>query len=387
MYRPLMLVVWLVLQAGVAAAQRGLPVSADSNDANTWYQYGVTLLRVKPRDAAVAFDRAHHLTPDWADPLYARSVAMLMDNEPLLRSYIRGGRNRDKKLQAVDSLYLQALSLNPFFFRRFDRQLLDKYFDVLIRSSGNQNAADDNFMRFQIDRYLKDDPELRGWMAYADGRFDDAMKHYTTALKTESRNVDLLAARGRAAFLRADYATALTDITTALDLLRQADAKERQAFYDSKAVLEQSIATVHLLKGDTAAARDAYARALQEDLSYYPAHMQLAMVMLMANDTSGAMNEYNLAVQIRSNDPILRYRLGILSLATGHAADAVEHLKAAIAAEPLFAPSYRMLGMSYEMMNDKPAALAQYQAFLAHAPQGHPAREWTQQQIEALQRE
>jgi tetratricopeptide (TPR) repeat protein len=227
-------------------------------------------------------------------------------------------------------------------------------------------------LRFQFDKEVTHDPSLRGWMAYADGRWDVAIEAYTGALKSARQKASLLASRARVEFLASNYDAALADITAALEERRKTEDKDLVHFYDSKAVFEHSIGVIHQLRGDPAAAREAYARALQEDLSYHQGHVRLAALALNDHDTATAISEYDLATQIQGADPVVRYLLGTLLAATGRQEEAAEQFQAAIAAEPVYAPPYRALGLVYERLKRPGDAVAQYEAFAAHARRQDP---------------
>jgi tetratricopeptide (TPR) repeat protein len=366
-----------------------LPADADTNDVMAYYQYGTDILRQKPEVAAQAFYWAHRLSPDFPDALYGAWLASLLSHRAQLPEYMDGIRRvvMSKTFRAIDSLYYGALALNPFVYRRFDRLLFDTYFDVFadrleIEYSGRLDRAG---LRFQFDRDVMSSPSLRGWLAYADGRWDAAIEAYTTALKESRQKANLLASRARVAFLKSDYDAALADMTAALEERRKTEDKDLVYFYDSKAVFEHSIGVIHQLRRDPAAAREAYARALQEDLSYHQGHVRLAALALTGHDTATAISEYDLAAQIQSADPVVHYQLGILLAATGRQAEAVEHLRAAIAAEPLYAPPYGALGRALEQLQQPAEALVQYQAFLAHARRADPDLPAVMARVAALQ--
>ena len=82
---------------------------------------------------------------------------------------------------------------------------------------------------------------------------------------------------------------------------------------------------------------EAYGRALQEDLSYYPAHVQLAFMAIEAKDTSNALGEMDLAVQLRRDDSAARYLYGYTLAAAGKFADAETHLRKAIELNAVYA--------------------------------------------------
>jgi tetratricopeptide (TPR) repeat protein len=354
-----------------------LPEGADTNSAAVYYQYGVDIMRDKPGTASDAFYWAHRLLPDWPDPLYARWVASLLDLHQRLPDYLEGNKRfvRSKEVRAIDSLYLQALSLNPFVYRHFDRMLFDEYLDVMIRRYEGRSGQvlDRGATQLEFEQEINRDPDMRAWMQYSQGRFADAVESYGMALKGARNKAGVLAARARASFLNGDYDGAMADMTAAVEVERKTDEKDLVYLYDSKAIFEHSIGIVHELRHEPAAAREAYARALEEDLSYYQAHVRLATLALAAADTATAISEYDLAAQIRPQEPIVQYQLGNLLVAQGHGGDAVEHFKAAIAADSVYAPPYFQLARDYEATGHPDSAPGQYEAFLAHAAQNNAA--------------
>jgi tetratricopeptide (TPR) repeat protein len=365
-----------------------LPAGADTNDANSYYQYGVAGLRERPGAAAQAFFWAHRLSPDWADPLYGQWVATLLRSSRL-PEYLDGDRNtvRSKEYRSVDSLLYAALALNPFIYRRFDRMLFDEYIQIYARRYEARTGRILNrailFDQFRED-VLSDNPSLWGWMQYAEGRWAEATEAYNLALKRVRHPASVLASRARVSFLKNDYPAALADMQAALEDRQKIEEKDLVYFYDSKAVFHHSIGVLYELMKDPASAREAYASALQEDLSYHQGHVRLAALALEAGDTATAISEYDLAAQIRENDPVVRYQLGVLLRKQGRCAEAVEHFKAAIAADSLFAPPYVELGQAYETLAQPDEARAQYHAFIAHAAHDDADLTRAGQRLEAL---
>src|SRR5262249_15236834 len=145
-------------------------------------------------------------------------------------------------------------------------------------------------------------PRFRGDMAYGEGRYDDALRYYALAIKQDKRNGLLHADRGRIFFNTLQLDSALAELTAAIDYMRKRDKKDLVYVYQSKALTEHSIAVVHLRLGHTEQAKEAFGRALQEDLSYSPAHLQLAFLALDAKDTATALTELDLVTQLRPDD-------------------------------------------------------------------------------------
>ena len=379
--------------SAVARAQQepcrpALPADADTNDADAYYQYGVLNLRGLPGSAAEAFSWAHRLRPDWAEPLYGQWVALILSRGDRWPEDPDGGRSAVsvRAYASVDSLYAAALELDPFLHRRFDRMFFDQYLDGVARRYESRAGLmlDRAALQRSFDADVISNPWLGGWLAYADGRWDDAITAYGQALGLAGLGTGPLVARARAAFHQGDYVRTLADLTTVLNHRRRVDDEDPNAFYDPRALLEQSIGLVYERMSDTASARLAYVRALLEDPFYALGHIRLAALALSAGDTVTAVSEYSMAARIRDHDPVARYHLGVLLRTRAQPGAAAQHLEAAIAAEPLFAPPYVELGRAYEALGRTGDAQVQYRAFLAHADRRDPERIWTRDRLAAL---
>ena len=136
--------------------------------------------------------------------------------------------------------------------------------------------------------------------------------------------------------------------------------------------------------GNTQKARDAYGRALQEDLSYYPAHMRLGLLALTEGDTTAAMSELALASDIANDDAYVHYLNGWVLGKAKHTADAVAELKKATELEPYYALPNLVLGAQYESLEKAPEAIAAYERYLALASQRDPQRTFATERVEDL---
>jgi tetratricopeptide (TPR) repeat protein len=238
----------------------------------------------------------------------------------------------------------------------------------VIREISNQaatrsgrNAGD---IQWAIEQYLRDaPPATRAYRAYTDGNFEEALRLYGQAIKSIRKD--------RSAGLRIDRAalfaqlgqsdSALAEYGVAIEALRDRDKKSVVYFYQSKALLEHSVGLLHQRGGRTDQAREAYGRALQEDLSYAPAHVQMAMLALEQKDTTTAVSELELATQLQANSATIRHLYGVTLQSVAKHREAEEQLRKAIALEPWFAAPH--------------FALAEYRAFLAMSAQRDPRRE------------
>lgn len=354
---------------------------ADTNDAQAYFDYGLSLFESDPRTSAAAFYWAGRINPAMADAWYCRRAALLMADQSLRKMYVEGGRRaRDsKQLRALDSLYLRALNLNPTLYRRLDRRLLVGHIVDETERSARQAGA--NVSRTEIDFYvnswLRDaGSEFRGWLAYGNGDWNLALQYYADAAKAAKFKATIRVERARIFGMIGQLDSAVVQMQLALTEMRSRDTKDLVYFYDSKALFEHTIGTLLEQKSDIAGAREAYGKAMQEDLAFYPAHLRLGMLALSTADTTTALSELDLAVQIAGDEPWLRYVYGWALAAAGKYPDAREQLTKAVALEPYFALPQVALGQVYERLGDAKNAQTAYKSFLARASLREPQREF-----------
>jgi tetratricopeptide (TPR) repeat protein len=353
---------------------------ADTNDAQAYFAYGVRRFESDPEVAAAAFYWAARLDPGFADAWYARRTALLMKDEGLRRTFVNGGRNaRDsKQLRALDSLYLRALNLNPLLYRRFDKRLLTSHItrEMLREAQRSGSDVSPGEVDYAISTWLqKAGPEFRAWVAYGDGQFDEALRLYASAEKSTKFKAGVRIERGRIFGMKGQLDSAVAQLRLALTEMRSRDTKDLVYFYDSKALFEHTIGILLEQQSDFDGARDAYGKALQEDLAFYPAHQRLGLLALGMHDTTTALTELELAVQIAGDEPFLHYLYGWALGAAGKYQESSEQLKKAVELEPYFALPQVTLGQVYEQLHDGKNAQAAYTAYLARASQTAPQRQ------------
>lgn len=391
MRRLLLALALLVAPVAAVPAQQKVPArprlaAGDTNDARAYFDLGVDLLDRDPRASAGAFYWATRIDPGLAGAWYGRRVALLMADARFAR-YMSGDRrvHESKEILAIDSLQLRALALDPALFRQLDQRMLMYHIresimrDARMRGQQASPLEVDYWIRQWL---LQADPETRGWMAYGQGNFAEALRLYEAAVKGSRDKAWLRSERGRIFLMTGRADSALAQLALALEDLRARDDKRLVVLYNSKAVLEHAVGRAQELRGDTAAARDAYGRALQEDLSYYPAHVALASLALAAGDTAAGLSAYEMAVQLRGDEPQLRTTYGYLLGSAAKLPEAVEQLGKAVELEPYYAVPHRWLGDIAARQQKPTEALAHYRKFLALASYAHPQRD----EVEALAR-
>jgi hypothetical protein len=343
----------------------------DSNDAQAYYDLGLQQFERNPQTAAAAFYWAARINPAWGDPVYGRRAALLMKDSRLLNQAFERTRRASPELRRLDSLQYRALMLSPFLYRRLDQRMLTFYIREnylrRARTSGGDTPLSTD-VDYEINEYLRSaSPLLRAWFAYGNGSFDLALKHYDIALGSSRDRASVRLERARIFGMRSQTDSAVAELRLVLDELRKKDEKDLVVFYDSKALAEYSIGILLEGAGDTGGAREAYGKALQEDLAYYPAHLRLGLLALGLKDTATALSELALASDIAGEEPHVRYVHGFVLTAAHHYPDASAELKKAVELEPYYALPYLLLGQVYEQLEKGPEALAAYQGFLDHA--------------------
>ncbi len=386
----------LIVLSSTAAAQKlpkrpRLDTDADTNSARAYLEYGHRYLEKNPRASADAYYWATRIDPSMADAFYGRRTALMMSEPRRLVAYDRGTRNvvQSEEIQRIDSLLSQAFLLNPMLPMRLERILTLASIKAYINQGGGPplTLAEEMEIQMYFDRYVRsayNGMELRARMAQAAGDNQNALKFYADAIKSNKKSADLRAARGRLFLQIGEADSALSEIRLALEELRKRDKKDFIVFYNSKAMLELTTGIGYEMLGDKTQAKDAYGRALQEDLAYYPAHVRLGFLALGDKDTTTALSEMELAVQLRPDDAVLRDRYGYALLVVGKTDGALEQLNKAVQLEPWYALPRRHLGEAYEMAQKAPDAASAYKGFLAVASLVDPMRTTVEKQLAGL---
>jgi tetratricopeptide (TPR) repeat protein len=364
-----------------------LPVGSDRNDPWSYYRLAQSQLRNDPERAANAFYWAARLNPTWAEAFYGRRVALLLRDPRRLSRYMRGDKGvvRSKETQAIDSLYLKALTLNPFLGPQLDYMILDALINQFSTELANRSGASPSAISFELQRYLSEGPaEWRALMAYREGRFGDALELYAKAIARSRDKAPLMAERGRLFYQIGQHDSALVELKRAVEEMRKEDKKDLVFFYQSKALMEERIGLIHRAKGNVDAAREAFGRALEEDLSYYPAHVQLAYLGLEGGDTAAVTNEMDLAIQIKPDDAGIRFAYGYALGSLNRLKEAEPQLRKAIELAPDFATPHFVLGDVLQAGARRAEALKEFETFLALAAAGDPRREEASQMVAVL---
>ena len=390
MSRTLVILALLSLPAAGIAAQAAdsrrprLAAGADTNDARSYYNLGLTLVEREPRAASVAFQWTSRLDPGWAEALYARRVAEFLADKVLLIGYIERSRSHvtSRDAQRLDSLEYRAQMINPFFLRDLDRTFIAHYITASVAQDiRRQGGRLDERERFELDHvvdtYLRTGTRmrLRGVLAASERQFPEALDLLKRALaedRDDQPGVHM--ERARVFFTIGNHDSALVSVQQALAQLRQEGADRLQRVYESRELFEHAIGMIQESRRDVAAAREAYGRSLQENLGYYPAHVRLGLLALAAGDTATATQELDLAVQVAPDEPLVRMRYAALLAQLGRLDSATTQFRRAADLEPYYALPHYYLGRIAEAGRQREPAIEAYRAFLARASQADPRR-------------
>ena len=356
-----------------------LDVGADTNDAGTYYRYGMRVLSNKPAESVRAFYWASQIDPSSGEVMYALRTAtlMAMDGSDLVDYFDYSGKTRPPKYLALDSLLYRAYTVNPFLYRNIDLALIRRLIEArVVRENPSVDRAELNTGILEMMRDMHDE----GWLAYAESRLPDALADYAKDLKSKGRSKkahkeedsEIHAERARIFYLLGNMDSARTEMTAAVDAMRAQDAKDVVLLYESKAMYEQSLGMIQEQAKHPDEAREAYGQALTEDLSYYAAHNRMAELELAKGDTAGAVTEMDLAVQLQPNDPVLRYTYARALVESRRDGDAATQLLKAIAMDPFYAAPHFLLARIADAEQYTDDAVTQYQQFAAIAAKGDP---------------
>lgn len=372
-----------------------LESGADTNDALVYYNRGMDLLDRDPEGAAKAFFWATRLDPTWAGALYARRIAGYMADPRFLVRYLDGDRRTVASADArrLDSLEYRAQRINPFFERDLDRIFFFRYVVSAVEEGARQHGGqvegpERSEIEFLVEQALRSNevsPWLRAHLAQAEHQFPEAIRLFRYALRDSRDKVGVHQDLAHVFYSTGAFDSALTHLQAALDELGQRDADRLVRVYESKELLEHAIGAIHERRGELAAAREAYGRALQENLSYYPAHLRLGLLAFAAGDTAQALQELGLAVEVAPAEVLALVTYGALLAQIGRAEEALPHLHKAAELEPYYALPYYLLGRAEDFSQQYARAITDYRAFLTRASRRHPYRDEVTRRVADLE--
>ncbi len=372
-----------------AAAQQPNPkrpklaTGVDTNDAQAYLDLGRRELENDAGVAMRAFYWSARLQPDLASAHYGRVVAQMLDDHDLLAIHFDGGGNQQEREsdKMVDSIYALSFGLDPFLQRVWDKTLLIAYYDLRIHSDGSMQAKRE--IEEQISTF---GPSWKAWLFYSAGRYREALDFYALASRREPKNDAYLARRAELHMRLLEPDSAFKYFAEAIKVAGAAERnKDRLVrFYKPKAVYEYMTGFVHEMRGNLAQAREAYGRALVEDLSLFVAHQRIGLLALGAGDTTTALSELRLATEVAPNNAVLRYQYAVVLTRAGRLPEAVPELRKVIETEPWYPDPYMLLARLYDSSDLKDDARTLYRDFLARSRRDDAQRPFALERMAAI---
>ena len=325
-----------------------LEPGADTNDARAYIEWGH--LRETPwKKSFDAYYWAYRLEPaNQATRLNLRDAVVASQGFNWQREYWDGAefviKSRQSKL--LDTLNNLVFYREPFANLFYDRCIVDR--DWLDYLEGNAYWTADHY--------------------YSQGCYTQAAEWFGKLLAKSPTMLTPRLNLVRSLHWTNRHAEALVQLDTALAQLRARDAKRTYRFYVSKEQLETMRGEIYEGQQDYHNAKLAYAKALEENLAYWPAHMRLARVALVQGSIDEALQEYDQVLQLVQGEPVPHLDYGYALLQAKRPADAEKQFRRAIELEPYWALSYYNLAVSLDNQGKKEEAAAAYRDYLARAP-------------------
>jgi tetratricopeptide (TPR) repeat protein len=224
----------------------------------------------------------------------------------------------------------------------------------------------------------------RGLRDYSSGNYEDAATHFSWYVAERADNYWARYYVALSDIAARQYDSAATQVTALLDDVGRRTSDRISYLYQSQELLHYGLGALRLLAGDTAAARASLGEALTENLAFSPAHALLGDIAFAQGDSTQAVTEYALALELRPDDGMLHYRYARLLADVGRLPDAERELRRAIELEPLFAPPYLGLALVLDTRGSRAEALEQYRRYLERTVRNDPRIPTAQERIRAL---
>lgn len=346
-------------------ARPALPPEADTNDATAYYSFGASTIYAKPDTAAAAFYWATRLDPWRADAYYARSVALLRSLMAPWRGtgiWTPKRRPHENEREVIDSLNRVAYDLNPFIDRRYDYLLGPPVILLNCKRILNLTSA--------------------GMCSLHKGDYVDAVRILAEALKRKPGEIELHYFRAQTFFRLFQFDSAANELRILADSLEGRQIR-KVMMYLSRAGIFYAQGMAYTQHGDSTKAREAYERALVEDLSFHMASVRLSGHALATGDTATALTHLAHAVALRPTDVALRLYYGVVLSYQRQRREAADQYLRAIEINPHYAPPYLYLGRLLER-SDLENAITAYHMYLGRVTQADSTRTWVVERLRAL---
>ncbi|HMC54336.1 MAG TPA: tetratricopeptide repeat protein [Gemmatimonadaceae bacterium] len=339
-----------------------MDVSSDTNSAQAYYDLGLLRLQGGASQAKDAFYWSARLDPRNGSAYIARRIAWFCEDPERFFRFAANPRwfSKDAEAQEMDSLVMKGMLRDPFSPPRL--------YPLLMRMIRREAfSAGVNMMPNRMD------PSEVAWYALLDGDYPTAAQNYAKVVKKYPKSPYPHVQRANAMYYLGQYDSTAAELAEAVKLMSDQEEKKIVIVYESKAMFEYLAGFALLSGSDMAGAKAAFQRAVAEDMSFYMAHARLAAIADEEKDTTTALSEYETAVQLRGDDPILRFDYARMLIAVGRYDDAKVELTKSEEAEPLYAATHLLRAILAETDGDSVAAREHYGRYVTLAPRADPS--------------
>ncbi len=210
-------------------------------------------------------------------------------------------------------------------------------------------------------------------------RYERALRAAREVLVRDASRVDALIEIARVYAARDRMEVAELVLSNALALVPD-DAPTLRA----RVFTEQGL--VALRRGDTQAAFDAFAQAVESDPHYAPARRNKGAVLLRAGDYEGAAAELQALLRDRPDDLDAKVALGAAMRGLGRHARARRLYREVLRVdEAHLGALFNLAVLEADFLDQRPRARERFVRFLSLAPPNHPKREEAQRYVSEIE--
>lgn len=354
MRRPILFLLTAVAAGGLLASSTAaqerpvVPRDRDPNDWEAYFDVGERAFPEFPSQASAAFLWASRLDPTRAEPLFARWATFFARDQGMWINYLNDDERtwRREDLLENEELLYEAYARNPFVHRGLEVALLAR-----------------------LGRRLLWDRATDAFMEYGSGDFRAAAREFARLVRNNpERNYRLRHYRALSLVGGGQLDSAAVEIEALLTALRASDEREVGRGYESKARWEHALGMLYDAQRDTARARRAFERSLEEDLSFYPARMGLARLETRAGRGAAAVEHMAQVVELAPGDGVARLEYGNALTAVRRHEEALAQYQRALELEPYWAEAYFRTARALDTLGQTAKAAPIYRQYLDRAP-------------------
>lgn len=204
------------------------------------------------------------------------------------------------------------------------------------------------------------------------GRHDEALGHAREVLVRQPRNAAALAEIGRIYRAREQYDVAQLVFQKAIEI-------------QDSASLHNDMGLLELARGDTQAAFEQFAAAINLDAGFAAAHLNQGSVLLHAGDFAGARTEYEAVLEEDADNLDARVALAAALRGQDEHARARRELEAVLEENENHPAALFNLGvLMAEFLDERPGARALFERFLRVAPSTGEHRVMAEQYLQDI---